>query len=147
MGILTRLFRKIRLVSPPVNIIGPFVLPEPNDPRWVGEWQDDPWAEFRIGCFKVLAGVKYKNGLIYAGSVRLVDSLVLPKRHRSLEDKYAMAVFNEYRRNHPTMEVRLDEHKMGLQSIVKKCLSDIQLQPDDSQASPEEVARPVKAPA
>lgn len=117
MHFLPRWFRR-----KPVNVLGPFVFPAPDDPRWVG---------MVVGseiCYTLddLACHMYEN-LSWGGFIMIRADLLteLGRECRRLgraENRYARAVHRAYRLAHPEQELR--PRPRGSE-VVRDCLDRI----------------------
>lgn len=122
MGLFSFFFRR----PEPVNVIGPFHLPEPDDPRWVGEWDHEEWWVYRLGCITCRAGALHDNGLIYIDNERITQAQRGDESFSKLENLYATALHREQCRQHPDLKVRRVVEVEALRSRLAEKLREVE---------------------
>lgn len=83
----------------PVNVVGPFTFPEPDDPRWVAD-TDRPLVHYVLGAIHCCM-YEWGGGFIMIDGQLLTD--VKPEGHKldGPESRYAMAVAKAYKKAYP----------------------------------------------
>lgn len=120
--------------SRPVNIIGPFELPLPDDPRWVRKRSpQERWYAYELEGIRCLFGVNYSNGIVYINDKRITNAELrtqsLTERFTELEDRYAMAIHRAYVKAHGEPEEELPRAVLEIREQFARYLES--LKPSD----------------
>lgn len=103
------LWRKRRLVGTPVNVIGPFVFPAPDDARWVGK--RDNLVSYELDVVKCFMYSNHGGGFVMVGVTLLTD---VNEDYMYKGSRYAVAVAKAYGLAHPEwhpIELLLDKER------------------------------------
>jgi hypothetical protein len=91
----------------PINIIGPFTFPAPDDPRWIGI-ADDKHIIYSLDEIKCFMYGWTAGGFVLVGGIPVNDITDPRTNHLSPQaERYATAVEKAYKLAHPKSNLRL----------------------------------------